>query len=158
MAHSGTQHRLRDMAHQAPGMATSTFDDKTSPPQRDQLATALGRASRLWDTLVATSTSQHAPLGKTWKFGGQQWGWTLQIKQRQRTVLYLTPCRGYFIAGFALGEKAVKAARRSHLPSAVLTVIKEARKYAEGRAVRLEVRRKDDVAVVEKLAAAKVAT
>jgi hypothetical protein len=106
---------------------------------------------------VATLASQYVPLSETWKFGGQQWGWTLQLKHRKRTVLYLTPCRGHFIAGFAFGEKAVKAAHRSGLPSSILTVIDGARTYAEGRAVRLEVRRKDDVAVVEKLAAAKMA-
>lgn len=138
-------------------MATSAFNDKSSPPRADQLATTLGRASRLWDALVATLVSEYAPLSQTWKFGGQQWGWTLQLKQRKRTVLYLTPCRGHFIAGFALGEAAVKAARRSGLPASVLTAIDEAKKYAEGRAVRLDVRRKNDVAVVEKLAAAKMA-
>jgi hypothetical protein len=88
-------------------MATSAFDDKSSPPRDNQLATTLGRASRLWKAL-------------------------------------------------ALGEKAVKAVHRSDLPSSVLTAIDGARKYAEGRAVRVEVRRKNDVAVVEKLAVAKM--
>jgi hypothetical protein len=138
-------------------MATSAFDDKSSPPRDNQLATTLGRASSLWKALVATLASQYAPLSETWKFGGQQWGWTLQLKNRKRTVLYLTPCRGHFIAGFALGEKAVKALPRSDLPSSVLTAIDAAKKYAEGRAVRVEVRRKTDIAVVEKLAAAKMA-
>ncbi len=104
-----------------------------------------------------TLASQYAPLSETWKFGGQRWGWTLQLKQRKRTVLYLTPCRGHFIAGFALGEKAVKAARQRDLPPSVLTAIDGAKKYAEGRAVRLEVRTKADVAVIEELAAAKMA-
>ncbi len=138
-------------------MALSAFDDKSSPPQADKLATTLGRAGRLWQALVVTLASQYAPLSETWKFGGQQWGWTLQLKQRKRTVLYLTPCRGHFIAGFAFGEKAVKTAHRSDLPSSVLTAIDGAKKYAEGRAVRFEVRRKNDVTVVEKLAAAKMA-
>jgi hypothetical protein len=138
-------------------MATSAFNDKSSPPQADQLATTLGRASHLWEALVKTLASQYAPLSETWKFGGQQWGWVLQLKQRKRTVLYLTPCRSHFIAGFALGEKAVKAAQRGSLPPSVLTAIDGAKKYAEGRAVRLEVRRKKDVAVVEELAAAKMA-
>jgi hypothetical protein len=39
----------------------------------------------------------------------------------------------------------------------VLSTIDGAKKYAEGRAVRFEVRRKNDVTVVEKLAAAKMA-
>ncbi len=105
-------------------MALSAFDDKASPPQADQLATTLGRASGLWETLVATLASQYSPLSEAWKFSGQQWGWTLQLKQRKRTLLYLTPCRGHFIAGFALGEKAVKAAHRLDLPSSVMTAMR----------------------------------
>ena len=50
------------------------------------------------------------------------------------------PREGYFMASFALGEKAVKAAHESDLPISVLKVIESAKKYAEGRGVRLEVR------------------
>ncbi|UCG85726.1 MAG: DUF3788 domain-containing protein [Gemmatimonadota bacterium] len=138
-------------------MAISAFDDKSAPPKADQLATALGRARRLWEDLVTALASQHPPLTETWKFGGKQWGWALQLKQRKRTVVYLTPCRGHLMAGFALGEKAVNAAHRSDLPSSVLAVIDSAKKYAEGRAVRLEVRTKKDAAAVQQLAAIKMA-
>jgi hypothetical protein len=138
-------------------VATSAFDDKSSPPQAEQLAAVLGRAWRLWGELVSALASQYPPLSENWKYGGQQWGWTLQLKQRKRTVVYLTPCRRHFIAGFALGEKAVEAANRANLPSSVRAIVDGAKKYAEGRAVRLEVRSKKDVAVVQKLAAAKMA-
>ena len=65
---------------------------------------------------------------------------------------------GYFLASFALGEKAVQAARKSGLPAAVLDAIDHAPKYAEGRGVRFEVRRKQDVASIEELAMLKVAS
>ena len=52
----------------------------------------------------------------------------------------MTPCEGYFIASFALGEKAVRAAHETDLPVSALEVIDIAKKYAEGRGVRLEVR------------------
>jgi hypothetical protein len=69
----------------------------------------------------------------------------------------MTPCNGYFFASFALGEKAVKAAHENGLPNSVLEVIDSARKYAEGRGVRLEVRSAEDVRNVEKLAIIKMA-
>jgi len=43
----------------------------------------------------------------------------------------MTPCEGYFIASFALAEKAVKAAHETDLPVSVLEVIDIAKKYAE---------------------------
>lgn len=138
-------------------VAISAFDDRSAPPQADQLATALASTRRLWEDLVTALAAQHPPLAETWKFGGQQWGWALQLKQRKRAVVYLTPCRGYFMAGFALGEKAVKAAHLSDLPAPVLAIIDGAKKYAEGRAVRLEVRSKKDAVAVRQLAAIKMA-
>ncbi len=69
----------------------------------------------------------------------------------------MTPCKGYFLASFALGEKAVKAAHESDLPASVLAVIDGAKKYAEGRGVRLEVRSAEDVRNIEKLAVVKMA-
>ncbi len=138
-------------------MATSAFGDKSSPPGTDQLVTALGRAARHWEALVERLGSQYPPLTETWKYGGQTWGWALRLQQRKRTVVWLTPCRGHFIAGFALGEKAVRAAHHSGLPAAVLTLIDGAKKYAEGRAVRLEVRTQKDARIVEQVAAAKMA-
>ena len=79
------------------------------------------------------------------------------MKQKKRTVLYMTPCERYFLASFALGEKAVQAAHQSDLPDSVLNIIDSARKYAEGRGVRLEVRSKKDLENVKELAAIKMA-
>jgi hypothetical protein len=69
----------------------------------------------------------------------------------------MTPCKGYFLVGFALGEKAVKAAHDRRLPDSVLTVIDESPKHAEGRGVRIEVRNKKDREIVKKLAGIKTA-
>jgi hypothetical protein len=60
------------------------------------------------------------------------------------------------MASFALGEKAVKAAHESDLPASVLEIIDSAKKYAEGRGVRLEVRNAEDICNVEKLAVIKM--
>ncbi len=79
------------------------------------------------------------------------------LDQVQWVVLYMTPGRGSFLASFALGEKAVRAAHASGLPRPVLDVVDAARVYAEGRGVRLEVRTADDVVNVEALAAVKMA-
>ena len=118
-------------------MALSAFDDKSHLPNEKDLAAMLGPTSALWDDLKAHLASQYEPLTEQWNFSGKNYGWGLQLKQKKRTVLYMTPCQGYFLASFALGEKAVQAAHQSGLPDSVLSVIDSARKYAEGRGVRL---------------------
>ena len=69
----------------------------------------------------------------------------------------MTPRKGCFLASFALGDKAALAARTGGLPAAVLKIIEEAPRYAEGRGVRLEVRTARDVRDEVMLAAIKMA-
>ena len=137
-------------------MALSAFDDKSCPPQDDELAATLGRAFASWNELRRVIASRFAPLSEDWGFASKSTGWGLRLKQPARTVLYMTPCKGYFLASFALGEKAVKAARESTLPASILEIIDNAKKYAEGRGVRLEVRTLKDVRNVEELAVIKM--
>ena len=61
------------------------------------------------------------------------------------------------MASFALGEKAMKAARAAGFSPQVQKILQEARRYAEGTAVRIQVGTDDDVALVTKLAAIKLA-
>jgi hypothetical protein len=60
------------------------------------------------------------------------------------------------MASFALGDKAVQAALRSKLPTGIVKLIKEAKRYAEGTAVRIEVKKPQDVGVVKTLAGIKL--
>ena len=138
-------------------MALSAFDDKSTEPRTADLRSALGRSSALWDSLIAHLETEFAPLDKTWNFAGAKWGWSLRLKQKKRTVLYMTPCSKHFLVGFALGEKAVEAAHSYPLADSTLAIIDEAPRYAEGRAVRIEVKTKKDLAVVKQLAAVKMA-
>ncbi len=138
-------------------MALSAFDDKSKKPQASDLKRALSRTSAHWDNLITHIAAEYPPLDKTWNFSGANWGWSLRLKQKKRTVLYMTPRRGYFLVGLVLGEEAVKAAHGSTLPDSVLTVIDGAKKYAEGRAVRIEIRNKKDLENAKKLSSIKMA-
>lgn len=139
-------------------MATSALDDRSQVPTESAVATVLGPAKKLWDGLRDVLASEYPPLTEKWGYSGKQWGWSLALKQGKRTIVYLTPSELFFYAGFALGVKAVAAARKSGLPPPVLTVIETAREYAEGRAVRLEVHTAEDVGHILAVAAAKMKT
>ncbi|HEX7831394.1 MAG TPA: DUF3788 family protein [Thermoanaerobaculia bacterium] len=139
-------------------MALSFFDDKSAPPTDDALDAALGATASLWQELKARIGRRHAPVVESWGFSGKSTGWGLRLKRGDRAILYMTPRDGHFLVSFALGEKAVKVARESDLPAAVLDVIERAPKYAEGRGVRLELRDARDLAAIETLAAIKMAS
>lgn len=137
-------------------MALSAFDDKSRPPRDDEVAAALGRTFALWNKLKELVAKHFPPLSIEWGFSSKSTGWGLRLKHHDRAVLYMTPCKGYFLASFVLGEKAVKAAHESGLPAAVLAAIDASKKYAEGRGVRLAVRAAADLRAIEKLAAIKM--
>lgn len=139
-------------------MALSAFDDKSHEPQVAELQATLGRAGARWNELVAHIASEYAPVTTTWGFSGANWGWSLRLTQRKRTILYMTPQDRYFLVGFVLGAKAVRAAHAIPLDESVLALIDEAPKYAEGRGIRIEVRTKGDIEMVKRLAAVKLAT
>lgn len=138
-------------------MALSAFNDKSGSPRPKELKETLGRSSALWDQLREQLASEYEPVIEKWMMSSEKWGWSLQLKRKKRTILYMTPCKKHFLVGFVLGEKAVKAAHESELPDRVLTLIDKAPKYAEGRGFRIEVRTKKDLEATRHLAAIKMA-
>lgn len=139
-------------------MALSIFDDKSRPPKDAELATALKDSFLFWNELKTLIELRFKPLSIEWGFTSKTTGWGMRLKKKDRTILYMTPREGHFLASFALGEKAVKAAHEDNLPASVLKIIDNAKRYAEGRGVRLEVRNGRDVRNVEKLATIKMST
>jgi hypothetical protein len=138
-------------------MALSAFDDKTKPPQDDNLAVTLGKTFPLWNRLKETISTKYSPVTTEWGFSGKAYGWGLRLKRDKRAILYMTPCKGYFLVSFALGQKAVDAAHGSKLPASILKAIDDAPQYAEGRGVRFEIHDAKDIRHMEKLAEIKMA-
>jgi hypothetical protein len=98
-------------------MALSAFDDKGSPPLDRALEEMLGRTSTLWARLKDDLQAAYGPLLEEWNFSGKAYGWSFRLKQNKRTIVYMTPCRAHFLASFALGEKACRAAHARGLPA-----------------------------------------
>ena len=138
-------------------MALSAFDDRERLPSEGELTTALGSSAQLWLDLKVHLTEEYAPLEELWGFTGPKWGWSLRMVSGKRTVLYLTPSEGYFYVGFAYGERAATAAMESDLPASVKEIIEGAKRFAEGRAIRMEVRGPEEVESVKKMATIKMA-
>ena len=113
------------------------------------MRTVLGRAYGPWIKLLALIGERIDPATEVWKHGS---GWSLRVLHKGRVIVYLTPQRHHFLASFALGEKAVAAARAAKLSAAVLRIIDRAPRYAEGRGVRVPVRGSRQVTTLARLA------
>lgn len=137
-------------------MLPNAFIGKPKKPTENDLSAELGAAKPLWDQLLVELADLHDPGLHEWHSYSLKAGWSLKVKHGARTILYLSPCRSGFRASFALGDKAVKAALHSDLPAPVLKNIREAKRYAEGTAVRIEVKTAQDLALIRKLAGLKL--
>jgi len=130
----------------------NAFAGKAEPPTERQLNSVLGPSSTLWKRLVAELKQELSLDGEEWNSSGAKYGWALRLHLNKRNIVYLGPRAGSFMAAFALGDRAVAVARKSNLPPDVLRIIGEARRYAEGTAVRIEVKCAEDLDAVKVLA------
>jgi hypothetical protein len=137
-------------------MFQNAFAGHAKRPSERELAAALGSTQSLWQSLIASLKRELKLDAEEWNSSSVKAGWALRLQLKKRNIVYLSPAAGYFLASFALGEKAVTAARKSELPPAVVKTIDSAKRYAEGTAVRIEVRGGEDLDAVKVLARVKV--
>jgi hypothetical protein len=133
-------------------MLKNAFAGQAERPTEKQLAAALGTADLLWKSLIRDLRRDLNLDAEEWNSSSIKAGWSLRLKLKKRNIVYLAPSTGSFLASFALGEKAVAEARRRELPAGVHKIIDQAKRYAEGTAVRAEVHTAQDANVVKTLA------
>jgi hypothetical protein len=135
----------------------NAFVDKAEKPTAEEISAALGSSAPLWTQLVDELAKEHGVTIQEWQSLSPKYGWSLRLKLKKRTIVYLAPCKGSFRVAFVLGDRAVKAAREARLPASVVKVMDEAPRYAEGTGVRLVVKAAKDLAAIRKLAVVKLA-
>jgi hypothetical protein len=138
-------------------MQQNAFAGQAKAPTEQALAMMLGQSLDLWRGLV-DGLRQEWQLDQEWHSSSIKLGWSLRLQQKKRNIVYLSPRTGFFIAAFALGDRAVATAQGSDLPSHVKKLIATAKRYAEGTAVRIEVKSPNDLVIVKALGKIKIET
>ncbi len=136
----------------------NAFVGKPEKPTPLELSSVLGATGSLWDQLVDWLAKEQDVAIQEWKSHSPKYGWSLRLKLEKRTIIYLSPSHGCFVAGFILGDRAVKAALQSALSKATIKAIKTAPRYSEGTGVRLIIKRPSDLPAIRKLALIKLAS
>jgi Protein of unknown function (DUF3788) len=124
-------------------------------PSDGELKAALGPSYGVWCELIAEMGREFPPLDEVWRPSKIEFGRVCLLRQGTRTLLYLIPAASGFDVSAVLGERAVALAMASDLPAAVKTMLSGARRYAEGRGIRLKMTSLDQVPVIRKLAVIK---
>ena len=126
-------------------MSANVFIDKLAKPDDQALVSALGKTYPLWAEIekhIATTLGESV---EEWKYYGLKSGWTMKTLYKKRNLFFFTACEGYFRIAFVFGDRAVAEIVSSDLPKAVIEEITNAKKYAEGRGIRIDVKTRRDV-------------
>lgn len=135
----------------------NAFIAKIAKPTDEELTAALGASVEVWKELLNWLAEDKGVTDQEWKSTSPKYGWSLLMKLKKRTILYLGPCDGCFRVAFVLGDRAIAAARQSRLPKSTLKALDEAPRYAEGTGLRLIVKGSKDLAAIRILTTVKLA-
>src|SRR5664280_519308 len=117
-------------------MSPNAFINKPKQPTNAELAAALGPAKATWDQLLTDLAQEFDVNVHEWNSYSLKAGWSLRVKRKARTIVWLGPREGSFIAAFILGDKTMRAARTSKLPQRIVKIMDAAPKYPEGTFAR----------------------
>ena len=121
-------------------MSSIDFNNKLVVPDEAALAAEIGETKEVLDRICRFIETETGQLTKEWKHYGQKSGWTLKLLSKKRNLLFVGPEEGYFVIAFVFGDRAVEAVVKSQLPETIKNDLQNARKYAEGRGIRFEIR------------------
>jgi len=127
------------------------FAGRLAPPEDAEVAAVLGEAKSVWDAWLGELASAYGARSTEWKSYSPKAGWSLRVWKGKRTIVWLSPREGFFVAAFILGEKAVASAAAAAFPTAIRQLLDEAPRYPEGRGVRLSLRKAADLATARRL-------
>lgn len=135
---------------------SSAFMDKSSPPDDRAFSAVLGNSFKTWVEIRDSVQKEYGPAVEEWKYYGVKSGWTMKFLLKKRNLFFLSAQEKFFRIAFVFGDRAVDTIAKSDLPPALIREVKDAKRYPEGRGLRLEVRNRSLVRDVLKLVDIKV--
>lgn len=126
-------------------MSASIYMEKLVVPDDKMLTYDLAETKSYFDTIAEFIDIEYGNFTPEWKFYNQKSGWILKMFSKKRNVLFIVPCNKYFRVAFTFGDKATDLIFNSKLPDSIKKDLFQAKKYAEGRTIQIEVRTANDL-------------
>lgn len=124
-------------------MDKSIFADKNIMPANDELKKALTETFHLWTSVINYVHQKVENTQDEWNYPGEKYGWSFRVKDKKRAIIYLLPREGFFKVAFVFGQKATDLIMQSQVAGSIKIELANARAYAEGRGIRIDVKNED---------------
>ncbi len=129
----------------------SIFTDKTITPTLKDVEKSFGSLYKIWKHIYDMVYEQY-PKGKDeWNFPGKNYGWSFRIKDKKRAILYFLPRENYFYMAFVFGDKALAQIMETDIAQDIKNDLQAAKKYAEGRGIRIKISDNSKLPDIKKL-------
>lgn len=135
----------------------SVFTNKETKPSKQDLAEKLGSTYELWVELENFVFEKYPNGLAEWNYPGIKYGWSYRIKDKKRAIIYLLPRDKYFKAAFVFGQKATDIVLESSVSSNIKIELSQAKKYAEGRGIRVDIKNDSIISYIKMLIEIKLA-
>lgn len=135
----------------------SIFTDKAIVPKNEYLVANLGTTYSIWMQIREYVYQQYPNGVEDWNFPGKKYGWSFRIKDKKRAILYFLPRNNYFMVAFVFGQKAIDQILETNISETIKNDLLTAKKYAEGRGVRIDVKDETSIPDIQKLIEIKLA-
>jgi len=138
-------------------MDISIFTDKVQKPVIADLMQPLAETFPFW-LKIREFVLEKYPTGlEEWNFPGAKYGWIFRIKDKKRAIVYFLPRDGFFKVAFVFGQKAMDDILARDVSEKIKTDLQNARVYAEGRGIQIEVKDDSNLTDIKKLIEIKLA-
>lgn len=124
----------------------SIFPDKTITPTESDLVQKLDSAYDLWIQIKDFVLSKY-PNGIIL---GKNMVGVIELRQK-RAIIYFLPRDKFFKVAFAFGQKATDIIMSRDIDDDIKAELIQARKYAEGRGIRIEIKNELLISDIKKL-------
>lgn len=118
----------------------SIFTNKDAKPITNDLEAALGNTYEIWQDLANFAKKQYPSATEDWYFSGEKYGWNFRVNDKKRAIIYLLPRDKFFKIAFSFGQKAFDKIMGSSISDTIKLELRNAKAYAEGRGIRIEVK------------------
>ena len=134
----------------------SIFTDKDTKPTVNDLEAVLGDTYEIWQYLAEFTKKQYPSATEDWYFSSEKYGWNFRVNDKKRALIYLLPRDKYFKIALSFGQKAFDKIMGSSISDTIKLELSNAKAYAEGRGIRIEVKDNSAVNDLEELIRIKI--
>lgn len=112
---------------------------KETMPNEEKIHETLGSNYAHLNAIRQFIGEEIGDTSEEWKFYGKKLGWTLKNFYKKRNLFFIGMYKGYFKITFVFGERAAKNVFDSGIAAELKKELSQARKYAEGRGLSINV-------------------